>query len=86
MNAPKYTHDDITYTLFWDAACRRFARAFHEVTHGITRLYPFRPVKAFVACFEEEFQQAVARYDHPQARELADIVLGRLDSHYLESY
>ena len=69
-----------------DAVCRRFARAFSKVTHGITRLYPFKPVKGFAACFEEEFQRAVARYDHPQARELADIILGRLNSHYLEAY
>lgn len=69
-----------------EAVCRRFARHFARVTHGITRLHPFKPRAAFAACFDEEFQEAVAAYDHPQATQLANVILGRLNSHYLELY
>jgi SAM-dependent methyltransferase len=66
--------------------CRRFSKYFTQVDHGITRLYPFKPKDAFAACFEEDFQQTVAAYDHPQAAQLADIILGRLNSYFLDLY
>lgn len=66
--------------------CRRFSKHFAQVKHGITRLYPFKPKVAFAACFEEDFQRVVASYEHPHAAQLADIILGRLNSYFLDLY
>jgi hypothetical protein len=66
--------------------CRRFSRFFSEVKYGITRLYPFKPKDLLAACFEEDFQKTVAAYDNPQAVELADIIIGRLNSYFLDLY
>lgn len=54
--------------------------------HRLTYLYPFLHVEAFAELFEEEFQQVVAGHPHPEAKQLALVILGRLNRYFIEFY
>jgi len=65
--------------------CARFAKYF-DVTHHITYLYPFLDLAAFSGLFGEEFKSLVARHHHPEAVQLASLILGRLNTCFLERF
>jgi ubiquinone/menaquinone biosynthesis C-methylase UbiE len=68
------------------AVCDRFARHFGSVAHRITYLYPFLTVNIFQSLFGDGFKEAIDQFDQPQARWMADVVLGRLNAHFIEQY
>ena len=66
--------------------CARFGKHFDEVSHRMTFLFPFLDIDTFAGVFEEDFQQVVAAHAHPEARQLALVILGRLNRHFIELY
>ena len=65
--------------------CARFAKHF-DVTHHITYLYPFLDLGTFKGLFGDEFQSLVSQHDHPEAVQLANLILGRLNTCFLERF
>lgn len=66
--------------------CARLAKHFRQVSHQMTYLFPFLYIDHFADIFEEEFKQVVAGHSHPEARQLALVILGRLNQHFVELY
>jgi ubiquinone/menaquinone biosynthesis C-methylase UbiE len=65
--------------------CARFAAHF-DVTHHITYLYPFLDFGTFRTLFSDEVKSLMARHDHPEAVQLANVLLGALNTRFLERF
>lgn len=66
--------------------CDRFAKYFSSVSPRITYLYPFVHKDAIGALFEKDFAEVLDQYKSTEAVHLANVILGRLNSHFIEQF
>jgi len=66
--------------------CDRFARYFTGVSHRLTYLYPFLHKEALAELFEPEFADLLRQHNQSDAVQLANIILGRLNSYFIDQY
>lgn len=68
------------------AVCDRFSKHFSSVLPRITYLYPFMHKDAIGTLFEAEFAALLDQYKSPEAVTLANIILGRLNRYFLDTF
>jgi SAM-dependent methyltransferase len=68
------------------AVCDRFARFFPEVSHRVTYLYPFVHKGALGELFDPEFGELLAQHNQAESVQLANIILGQLNSYFIDEY
>jgi ubiquinone/menaquinone biosynthesis C-methylase UbiE len=66
--------------------CDRFARCFPGVSHRTTYLYPFVHKGALGELFEKDFGELLAQHNQAESVQLANLILGRLNSHFIDEY
>jgi len=74
------------------AAClkKRFASCFSRVETNVTYLHPFYDIdnlkNVYGNIFDEEFASVLRKFTHPEASQMARVILGRFNRYFIDLY